>query len=155
MEINVSGEWETLETFPGDDGDYSENYEDADDNGWLYVEADVSEYEGDASFRLRFYSNTYTQYNGLYVDDFTLFSLPPIPNDVGTKDLNAPDTAKPGREVSFTSNIYNFGTEDQDSFDVRGTITKDDGTEFYNETQEIDGLDSKDNTTLELSLIHI
>ena len=149
MEINVSGEWETLETFPGDDGDYSENYEDADDNGWLYVEADVSEYEGDASFRLRFYSNTYTQYNGLYVDDFTLFSLPPIPNDVGTKDLNAPDTAKPGREVSFTSNIYNFGTEDQDSFDVRGTITKDDGTEFYNETQEIDGLDSKDNTTLE------
>ena len=87
MEINVSGEWETLETFPGDDGDYSENYEDADDNGWLYVEADVSEYEGDASFRLRFYSNTYTQYNGLYVDDFTLFSLPPIPNDVGTKDL--------------------------------------------------------------------
>ena len=49
----------------------------------------------------------------------------------------------------FTSNIYNFGTEDQDSFDVRGTITKDDGTEFYNETQEIDGLDSKDNTTLE------
>ena len=42
-----------------------------------------------------------------------------------------------------------FGTEDQDSFDVRGTITKDDGTEFYNETQEIDGLDSKDNTTLE------
>tara|TARA_B100000579_G_scaffold185022_1_gene150810 strand:+ start:1 stop:6612 length:6612 start_codon:yes stop_codon:yes gene_type:complete len=149
VEINVSGEWETLETFPGDDGDYSENYEDADDNGWLYVEADVSEYEGDASFRLRFYSNTYTQYNGLYVDDFTLFSLPPIPNDVGTKDLNAPDTAKPGREVSFTSNIYNFGTEDQGSFDVRGTITKDDGTEFYNETQEVDGLDSKDNTTLE------
>ena len=149
LEINISDEWKTIQTFPGDNGDFSEDYDDADDNGWLYVEADVSEYEGDASFRLRFYSNTYTQYNGLYVDDFTLFSLPPIPNDVGTKDLNAPDTAKPGREVSFTSNIYNFGTEDQDSFDVRGTITKDDGTEFYNETQEVDGLDSKDNTTLE------
>ena len=83
LEINMSGEWETIDTFPGDDGDYSEEYDDADENGWLYVEADVSEYEGDTNFRLRFVSNTYTQYNGLYVDDFTLSSLPPIPNDVG------------------------------------------------------------------------
>ena len=149
LEINVSGEWETIDTFPGNDGDYSEEYDDADENGWLYVESDVSEYEGDINFRLRFVSDTYTQYNGLYVDDFTLYSLPPIPNDVGTKDLNAPDTAKPGRAVSFTSNIYNFGTEDQNSFDVRGTVTRDDGTEVYNETQEVDNLDSKDNTTLD------
>ena len=149
LEINISGEWETIETFPGDDGDYSENYDDADENGWLYVESDVSEYEGDASFRLRFVSNTYTQLNGLYVDDFTLYSLPPIPNDVGTKELEAPDTAKPGRAVSFTSDIYNFGTNDQDTFDVRGTVTRDDGTEVYNETQEVDELESKHNTTLD------
>ncbi len=149
LEINVSGDWENIDTFPGDDGDYSQDYDDADENGWLYIESDVSEYEGDTNFRLRFVSNTYTQYNGLYVDDFTLYSLPPIPNDVGTKDLNAPDTAKPGRAVSFTSNIYNFGTNDQDTFEVRGTVTRDDGTEVYNETQEVDGLDSKDNTTLE------
>ncbi len=63
-------------------------------NGWLYVETDVSEYEGDVTFRIRFVSDTYTQYDGLYIDDFTLYSLPPIPNDVGTKDLDAPDTAK-------------------------------------------------------------
>ena len=85
LEINISGEWETVDSFPGDDGDYSEEYDDADDNGWLYVESDVSEYEGDASFRIRFVSDAYTQYDGIYIDDFTLYSLPPIPNDVGTK----------------------------------------------------------------------
>jgi len=149
LEINISGEWETVDSFPGDDGDYSEEYDDADDNGWLYVESDVSEYEGDASFRIRFVSDAYTQYDGIYIDDFTLYSLPPIPNDVGTKDLDAPDTAKPGRAVTFSSNIYNFGTEDQDSFDVRGTVTKDDGTEVYNQTQTVNELESKDNVTLD------
>ena len=149
LEINMSGEWETIETYPGDKGDYSENYEGADENGWLYIESDVSEYEGDTNFRLRFVSNSFTQFDGLYVDDFTLYSLPPIPNDVGTKDLEAPNTAKPGRPVSFVSNIYNFGTNDQDSFDVQATVTRDDGTEVFNETQEVDGLDSKDNTTLD------
>ena len=73
LEINVSGDWENIDTFPGDDGDYSQDYDDADENGWLYIESDVSEYEGDTNFRLRFVSNTYTQYNGLYVDDFTLY----------------------------------------------------------------------------------
>ncbi len=149
LEINVSGEWKTLETVPGDNGDYSEEYDDADENGWLYVETDVSEYEGDVTFRIRFVSDTYTQYDGLYIDDFTLYSLPPIPNDVGTKDLDAPDTAKPGRPVTFHSNIYNFGTENQDLFDVRGTVTKDDGTEVYNETQEVEDLESKNNVTLD------
>ena len=99
LELNQSNEWTSLAVFPGDDGDFSEEYEGADDNGWLYVEYDVTEYEGDVSFRLRFVSNTYTQYDGLYVDDFSIYSLPPIPNDVGTKKLEAPDTAKPGRTV--------------------------------------------------------
>ena len=115
LEINMSGEWETVETFPGEDGDYSQDYDDANEDGWLYLEADVSEYEGDdVSFRLRFESDTFTQYEGLYIDDFTLYSLPAIPNDVGTKKLEAPDKAKPGRAVNFQSEIYNFGTEDQD-----------------------------------------
>ena len=149
LEINQSNIWETLEIFPGDDGDYSSEYEGADENGWLYVESDVSEYEDDVSFRFRFESDTYTQYEGLYVDNFAVYSLPPIPNDVGTKELNAPDTAKPGRAVTFTSDIFNFGTNDQEDFDIRGTVTKDDGTEVYNETQTIDSLDSKDNFTLE------
>ena len=149
LEINISGEWETLKSFPGDDGDYSEEYKDSDDNGWLYIEFDVSEYEGDASFRIRFVSDTFTQYDGLYIDDFTLYSLPAIPNDVGTKNLDAPDNAKPGRAVAFSSNIYNFGTEDQNSFDVRGTITKDDGTEVYNQTQTVGELESKSNITLD------
>ncbi|SVC11586.1 uncharacterized protein METZ01_LOCUS264440, partial [marine metagenome] len=150
LEINISGEWKTVMTFPGDDGDYSQDYSNADENGWLYIEADVSEYEGDdASFRFRFESDTYTQYDGLYVDDFTLYSLPAVPNDVGTKSLDAPNTAKPGREVTFYSEIYNFGTEDQDEFDVRGKITRDDGTVVYNETQTIDNLNSKDNVTLD------
>lgn len=149
LEINQSGEWELLETFPGDDGDYSSDYDGADENGWLYFESDVSEYEGDVSFRLRFESNTFTQLEGLYVDNFAVYSLPPIPNDVGTKELDSPDTAKPGRSVTFTSEIYNFGTNDQDDFDVRGTVTRDDGTEVYNETQTIDSLESKTNSTLE------
>ena len=149
LEINISGEWNTLDSFPGDDGDYSEEYDDADDNGWLYIESDVSEYEGDASFRIRFVSDTFTQYDGLYVDDFTLYSLPPIPNDVGTKNLDAPETAKPGRAVAFNSNIYNFGTDDQNSFDVRGTVTKEDGTEVYNQTQTVNELESKNNITLD------
>ena len=85
----------------------------------------------------------------MYIDDFTLYSLPAIPNDVGTKDLDAPDSAKPGRAVAFSSNIYNFGTEDQDSFDVRGTVTRDDGTEVYNQTQTIGELESKNNITLD------
>ena len=149
LEINQSNEWTVLANFPGDNGDFSEDYNDADDNGWLYVEYDVTEYEGDVSFRLRFVSNTYTQYDGLYVDDFSIYSLPPIPNDVGTKKLEAPDTAKPGRTVTFDSEIYNFGTEDQENFEVRATVTRDDGTEVYNSTQLIDDLDSKDNTTLQ------
>ena len=149
LEINHSGEWKTLETFPGNDGDYSSDYEGADENGWLYVEGDVSEYEGEVSFRIRFESNTFTQLEGLYVDNFAVYSLPPIPNDVGTKKLDSPNTAKPGRAVTFTSEIYNFGTNDQDDFDVRGTVTRDDGTEVYNETQTIDSLESKDNSTLE------
>ena len=149
LEINQSGEWELLETFPGDDGDYSSEYDGADENGWLYFESDVSEYEDDVSFRLRFESNTFTQLEGLYVDNFAVYSLPPIPNDVGTKELDSPSTAKPGRAVTFTSEIYNFGTNDQDNFDIRGTVTKDDGTEVYNETQTIDTLESKDNSTLE------
>ena len=41
LEINISGEWETVMTFPEDDGDYSQDYDDADENGWLYIEADV------------------------------------------------------------------------------------------------------------------
>ncbi|MEC8446442.1 MAG: CARDB domain-containing protein [Candidatus Thermoplasmatota archaeon] len=149
LEINQSGEWELLETFPGDDGDYSSDYDGADENGWLYFESDVSEYEDDVSFRLRFESNTFTQLEGLYVDNFAVYSLPPIPNDVGTKKLDSPNTAKPGRTVTFTSEIYNFGTNDQDDFDVRGTVTRDDGTEVYNETQTIDSLESKTNSTLE------
>ena len=149
LEINQSGEWELLETFPGDDGDYSSDYDGADENGWLYFESDVSEYEDEVSFRLRFESNTFTQLEGLYVDNFAVYSLPPIPNDVGTKELDSPDTAKPGRSVTFTSEIYNFGTNDQDDFDVRGTVTRDDGTEVYNETQTIDSLESKTNSTLE------
>jgi len=149
LEINQSGEWESLEVIPGDDGDYSSDYDGADDNGWLYLESDVSEYEGDVSFRLRFESNTYTQLEGLYVDNFAVYSLPPIPNDVGTKQVDAPDTAKPGRAVIFTSEIYNFGTNDQEDFDIRGTVTRDDGTEVYNETQTIDELESKTNSTLE------
>ena len=149
LEINQSGEWELLETFPGDDGDYSSEYDGADENGWLYFESDVSEYEDDVSFRLRFESNTFTQLEGLYVDNFAVYSLPPIPNDVGTKELDSPSTAKPGRAVTFTSEIYNFGTNDQDNFDVRGTVTRDDGTEVYNETQTIDTLESKNNSTLE------
>ena len=63
--------------------------------------------------------------------------------------MDAPDTAKPGRPVTFHSNIYNFGTENQDLFDVRGTVTKDDGTEVYNETQEVEDLESKNNVTLD------
>ena len=149
LEINISGEWETVETFPGDDGDFSEEYEDADENGWLYREIDVSEYEGEVTFRLRFVSNTYTQYDGLYVDNFAVYSLPPLPNDVGTRELDAPETAKPGRQVTFYSDIYNYGTENQDEFGVRGKITRDDGTVVYNQTQIIDGLDSKKNKTLE------
>jgi len=149
LEINHSGEWKTLETIPGDDGDYSSEYEGADENGWIYVESDVSEYEGDVSFRIRFESNTYTQLEGLYVDNFAVYSLPPIPNDVGTKELDSPDTAKPGRAVTFNSEIYNFGTNDQEEFDVRGTVTRDDGTEVFNQTQTIDSLDSKTNSTLE------
>ena len=151
LEINISGEWKTVMTFPEDDGDYSQDYDDADENGWLYIEADVSEYEGDdASFRFRFESDTFTQYDGLYVDDLTLYSLPAIPDDVGTKSLDAPDTAKPGREVTFYSDIYNFGTEDQDDeFDVRANVTRDDGTVVYTETQTIESLDSKDNVTLD------
>ena len=151
LEINMSGEWETVTTFPGDDGDYSQDYDDANEDGWLYVEADVSEYEGDdVSFRLRFESDTFTQYEGLYVDDFALYSLPAIPNDVGTKNLEAPDTAKPGRAVNFQSEIYNFGTEDQDNeFDVRANVTRDDGTVVYSEIQTIESLDSKDNVTLD------
>ena len=149
LEINQSGEWELLETFPGDDGDYSSDYDGADENGWLYFESDVSEYEDDVSFRLRFESNTFTQLEGLYVDNFAVYSLPPIPNDVGTRELDSPNTAKPGRTVTFTSEIYNFGTNDQDDFDVRGTVTRDDGTEVYNETQTIDSLESKTNSTLE------
>ncbi len=149
LEINISGEWKTLETVPGNDGDYSSEYEGADENGWLHVESDVSEYEGDVSFRIRFESNTFTQLEGLYVDDFVVYSLPPIPNDVGTKELDTPSTAKPGRPVTFTSEIYNFGTNDQEDFDIRGTVTRDDGTEVYNETQTIDSLDSKTNSTLE------
>ena len=121
----------------------------ADENGWLYFESDVSEYEDDVSFRLRFESNTFTQLEGLYVDNFAVYSLPPIPNDVGTRELDSPNTAKPGRTVTFTSEIYNFGTNDQDDFDVRGTVTRDDGTEVYNETQTIDSLESKTNSTLE------
>ena len=149
LEINVSGEWELLETFPGNDGDYSSNYDESDENGWLYYESDVSEYEDDVSFRLRFESNTFSQLEGLYVDNFAVYSLPPIPNDVGTKELDSPNTAKPGRAVTFTSEIYNFGTNDQDDFDVRGTVTRNDGTEVYNETQSIEALESKDNSTLE------
>jgi hypothetical protein len=151
LEINISGEWKTVMTFPEDDGDYSQDYDDADENGWLYIEADVSEYEGDdASFRFRFESDTFTQYDGLYVDDLTLYSLPAIPDDVGTKSLDAPDTAKPGREVTFYSDIYNFGTADQDDeFDVRANVTRDDGTVVYTETQTIESLDSKDNVTLD------
>ena len=106
LEINQSGEWELLETFPGDDGDYSSEYDGADESGWLYFESDVSQYEGDVSFRLRFESNTFTQLEGLYVDNFAVYSLPPIPNDVGTKKLDSPSTAKPGRAVTFTSEIY-------------------------------------------------
>ena len=149
LEINQSGEWEILETFPENDGDYSSEYDEADDDGWLYFESDVSEYEGDVSFRLRFESNTFGQLEGLYVDNFAVYSLPPIPNDVGTKDLDSPNTAKPGRAVTFTSEIYNFGTNDQDDFDIRGTVTRNDGTEVFNETQTIDSLDSKANSTLE------
>ena len=149
LEINQSGEWETLEIFPENDGDYSSEYDDADENGWIYAESDVSEYEGDVSFRFRFESNTFTQLEGLYVDNFAVYSLPPIPNDVGTKELDSPATAKPGRAVTFTSEIYNFGTNDQDDFDIRGTVTRDDGTEVYNETQTIDILESKTNSTLE------
>ena len=151
LEINMSGVWETVATFPGDDGDYSQDYDDANEDGWLYLEADVSEYEGDdVSFRFRFESDTFTQYEGLYVDDFSLYSLPAIPNDVGTKNLEAPDTAKPGRAVNFQSEIYNFGTEDQnDEFDVRANVTRDDGTVVYSEIQTIESLDSKDNVTLE------
>ncbi|MEC7713092.1 MAG: CARDB domain-containing protein, partial [Candidatus Thermoplasmatota archaeon] len=149
LEINISGEWKTLETVPGNDGDYSSEYEGADENGWLHIESDVSEYEGDVSFRIRFESNTFTQLEGLYVDDFVVYSLPPIPNDVGTKELDTPSTAKPGRPVTFTSEIYNFGTNDQEDFDIRGTVTRDDGTEVYNETQTIDSLESKTNSTLE------
>ena len=151
LEINISDEWTPVMTFPGDDGDYSQDYNDADENGWLYIEADVSEYAADdASFRFRFESDTFTQYDGLYVDDFTLYSLPAIPDDVGTKSLDAPDTAKPGREVTFHSDIYNFGTEDQDDeFDVRANVTRDDGTVVYSETQTIESLESKDNVTLD------
>ena len=149
LEINQSGNWETLESFPGDDGDYSSEYENADENGWVYAESDVSEYEGDVSFRIRFESDTYTQREGLYIDNFAVYSLPPVPNDVGTKELSAPDTAKPGRPVTFTSKIYNFGSNDQNDFDIRGTVTKDDGTEVYNETKTIDSLNSKDNMTLD------
>ena len=148
LEINQSGEWTSLASFPGDDGDFSEEYDDANEEGWIYVEYDVTEYDDEVSFRLRFVSNTYTQYDGIYLDDFSIYSLPPIPNDVGTKELNAPDTAKPGRTVTFSSEIYNFGTEDQDSFDVRATITRDDGTEVYNNTQTVENLDSKENRTL-------
>ena len=149
LEINQSGEWIHLASFPGDDGDFSEEYEDSNDEGWIYIEYDITEYDGDVSFRLRFESDTYTQYDGLYIDDFSIYSLPPIPHDVGTKELDAPDTAKPGRSVTFTSEIYNFGTEDQEDFDVRATVTKSDGTEVYNNTQTIDSLESKDNTTLQ------
>jgi len=149
LEINQSGEWETLEVLPGDDGDYSSDYDGADENGWLYFESDVSEYEDDVSFRFRFESNTFTQLEGLYVDNFAVYSLPPIPNDVGTKELDTPATAKPGRPVTFTSEIYNFGTNDQEDFDIRGTVTRDDGTEVFNETQTIDSLESKTNSTLE------
>ncbi|MED6305381.1 MAG: CARDB domain-containing protein, partial [Candidatus Thermoplasmatota archaeon] len=150
LEINISGEWETVTTFPGDDGDFSQDYNDADENGWVYLEADVSEYEGeDVSFRFRFESDTYTQYDGLYVDDFTLYSLPALADDVGTRSLDAPSTAKPGREVTFYSDIYNFGTDDQDEFDIRGKITRDDGTVVYNQTQTLDDLNSKDNITLD------
>jgi len=150
LEINISGEWKTLETVPGDNGDYSEEYDDADENGWLYVETDISEYEGDVTFRVRFVSDTFTQYDGLYVDDFTIYSLPAIPDDVGTRKLDAPDTAKPGRQVNFYSDIYNFGTEDQDDeFEVRANVTRDDGTVVYSEVQTVDNLDSKDNVTLD------
>jgi len=149
LEINQSGEWTLLATFPEDDGDFSEEYENSNDEGWIYLEFDITEYEDDVSFRLRFESDTYTQYDGLYVDDFSIYSLPPLSNDVGTKRLDAPDTAKPGRAVQFSSDIFNFGTDDQNSFDVRATVTKSNETEVYNSTQTVNNLDSRDNTTLD------
>ena len=150
LEINVSGEWEMLESGPGDDGDYSSDYDEADGEGWLYLESDLSDYSDEVTLRLRFISDTWTQLEGLYVDDFTVFSLPQLQDDVGVRDIDAPDEAGPGEAVDFSGDVYNFGANDQTNVDVRATVTRDgDGSEVYNQSRTIAQLDSGENATLD------
>ncbi len=150
LEINVSGKWELLESGPNDDGDYSRDYDEADSDGWLYLESDLSDYSDEVTLRLRFTSDTWSQLEGLYIDDFTVFSLPQLQDDVGVRDIDAPDEAGPGEAVDFSADIFNFGANDQTNIDVRATVTRDsDGNEVYNQTRTIAQLDSDENTTLD------
>jgi hypothetical protein len=97
IEISTDGgsTWQTLGTVNGYSG------------GWVQLQFDLSDYQGQAQIRFRLNSDTYVTAEGWYIDDVVI--SPPLPPDIDVSPLSISVFAPPDTTVIETLSISNVG----------------------------------------------
>jgi len=116
--------WVDLETI----GDYNSE--------WTTIMVDLSSLEGESNVKLAFHYNDGAVWGyGWAIDDVQIYEL--LVNDLGVTSVT-PNFILTGNSATPTVNVYNFGVQTQDDFDI--TVTINDGTtDVYTSTLNVTG----------------